>query len=103
MDFALYASVSEGKEAEKCICVCLCVCVGLSCSYQMFFMFYFSERRTVCLSPTDTQPECVYAWIFVCLRGRVMESFCVLEREDVRVCVCVCVCNCEINYFRIDY
>lgn len=81
MDFALYRSRgAEGTEAEECVCVCVC-----SCQAELFlpdvFLFYSPKRRTVCLSPADTQIEN--------LRDAVMKSFFVFEREDV----CVCVIN----------
>lgn len=65
MDFALYGSGgTEGTEAEECVCVCLC-------QAELFlpdvFLFYSPKRRTVCLSPADTQIEN--------LRDAVMKSF----------------------------
>lgn len=83
----------ERKEQRPSVSVCMFVCL---CQTELFqpdvILYYSSKRRTVCLSPADTQPR------FVSLRDRVMKSFCVFEREDLRVCVCEINCSTKDAY-----
>lgn len=74
--------------------MCLCVCQAELFRPDVFLCFIpLSAALSACHRQTHRPSVC----ICVCLRERVMESFCVFEREDM------CVCICEINYFRIDY